>query len=128
MKTRAASKVALTIDLQAAEACPRYVGRAVCDIDMQARSPDWLREALRRAGLRSINPVVDVTNYVMIELGQPMHAFDLDKIEGGIIVRFAKRSEKLKLLDGSSIKLKEHHLMIADHKKAIALAGIMGGK
>jgi phenylalanyl-tRNA synthetase beta chain len=85
-------------------------------------------ERLRRSGMRSINPIVDVTNYVMHELGQPMHAFDMDRIDGGIRVRMASKGEKLKLLDGSNVSLNSGHLVIADHKRAIALAGIMGGE
>lgn len=118
---------ALEISLKAPHGCPRYVGRAITNIDMSARSPDWMVERLRRSGLRSINAIVDITNYVMMELGQPMHAFDLKKISGGITVRMAKNGERLKLLDGSSVKLNKENLLIADHKKGIALAGIMGG-
>lgn len=117
----------LNIKLEAVDACPRYVGRVVQGIDMAAKTPDWMSERLRRSGMRSINPIVDVTNYVMHELGQPMHAFDLDRIHGGIIVRRADKGEKLKLLDGSTVKLSMDNLVIADHKSAIALAGIMGG-
>ena len=117
----------LQVQLKAPQGCPRYVGRAVTSIDMQAKTPDWMAERLRRSGMRSINPIVDVTNYVMHELGQPMHAFDLKKISGGIIVRMAKEGEKLNLLDGSRVKLTKQMLVIADHNKAIALAGIMGG-
>ena len=127
-KTRAKNKLQLTVSLEAPEACPRYVGRAIKNINMSAATPDWLVERLRRSGLRSINPIVDVTNYVMHELGQPMHAFDLAKISGGICVRLAKKGEKHKLLDGSTVKLDTDNLVIADYKKAIALAGIMGGE
>jgi phenylalanyl-tRNA synthetase beta chain len=94
---------------------------------MAAKTPDWMVERLRRSGMRSINAIVDITNYVMHELGQPMHAFDFAKIEGGIVVRMAEKGEKLKLLDGSTVKLKSDNLLIADKRKAIALAGIMGG-
>lgn len=126
-KIKAKSKTTLPVKLSAISACPRYVGRAIEKIDMSAKTPDWMIERLRRCGMRSINPIVDVTNYVMHELGQPMHAFDLAKIAGGIEVRMAKKGEKHKLLDGSSVKLDAHNLVIADHEKAIALAGIMGG-
>jgi phenylalanyl-tRNA synthetase beta chain len=126
-KTRAKNKSQLDVVLDAPEACPRYVGRAIKNINMSADTPDWMVERLRRSGLRSINPIVDVTNYVMHELGQPMHAFDMAKISGGICVRMAKQGEKHKLLDGSTVKLRPDNLVIADHKKAIALAGIMGG-
>ncbi len=126
-KSRVACQQALNVRLQAPAGCPRYVGRAITNVDMQAKTPDWMAERLRRSGMRSINPIVDVSNYVMHELGQPMHAFDLQKIHGGIVVRMAKKGEKLKLLDGSQVQLTKHNLVIADHSKAIALAGIMGG-
>lgn len=117
----------LQIDLQAPDDCPRYVGRVIHDIDLEARSPLWLQERLRRCGLRSIDPVVDVTNYVLLELGQPLHAFDLGKLSGGIVIRKARKGEKLKLLDEQEIKLDEESVVIADHDSPIALAGIMGG-
>ncbi len=118
----------LPIQLLAPEDCPRYVGRIVRDIDVNARTPDWMSERLKRAGMRPINPVVDVTNYVMHELGQPMHAFDLEKIRGGIRVRRAHQGESLVLLDDSTVRLDARNLVIADHEGAMALAGIMGGK
>ncbi len=126
-KVKASTKVSLPVQLDAPAGCPRYVGRAVMGIDMNAKTPDWMAEKLRRSGLRSINPIVDITNYVMYEIGQPMHAFDLDTLAGGIRVRWAKKGEELKLLDGSSVTLSNQNLVIADHTKAIALAGIMGG-
>ncbi len=109
------------------EACPRYVGRVIKGVNMCAQTPLWMQEKLRRSGLRSISPVVDVTNYVMLELGQPMHAFDLDKLSEGIVVRFARNDEAIDLLDGQQIKLAQDTLVIADHHRAIAVAGIMGG-
>ncbi len=117
----------LTVELQAPEACPRYVGRVVKNINPSAETPLWLKEKLRRGGIRSIDPVVDVTNLILLEMGQPMHAFDFDKLVGGIQVRMALPSEKLKLLDGSEIELRNDSLVIADQEKALALAGIMGG-
>lgn len=126
-KTKVVSRTALKVQLKAPKGCPRYVGRAITNIDMQAKTPDWMVECLRRSGMRSINPIVDITNYVMHELGQPMHAFDLKKIQGGIVVRMAKNGEKIKLLDDRSVKLTKDNLVIADHSKALALAGIMGG-
>jgi phenylalanyl-tRNA synthetase beta chain len=117
----------IDIELEAPSDCPRYVGRVIREIDPDARTPLWMRERLRRSGVRAISPVVDVTNYVMIELGQPMHAFDLDTLEGGIRVRRALAGESLDLLDGSKIELNAESLVIADHKHAVALAGIMGG-
>jgi len=116
------------VDVQAPEACPRYVCRVIRNIDANASTPDWMVEKLRRGGIRAIDPVVDVTNYVMLELGQPMHGFDLDKLEQGIVVRMARAGEKLVLLDGEELELREDSLLIADHKQPLALAGIMGGQ
>lgn len=117
-----------TVDVQASSACPRYAGRIINNIDISKPTPLWMVERLRRSDIRSIDAVVDITNYVMLELGQPMHAFDLETLEGGIIVRFADQDEKLVLLDGSELKLNDDTLVIADHKKPLALAGIMGGE
>jgi phenylalanyl-tRNA synthetase beta chain len=128
------SEVSVAIDdkpsirLEAPDGCPRYVGRLVRGVDVGARSPLWLTERLRRAGIRSLGPVVDVTNYVMLELGQPMHAFDLAKLDGGIVVRYAKLGETLELLNGQTATLQDNTLVIADHRRPIALAGIMGGE
>ncbi len=118
---------ALTITLEAPSACPRYAGRVIKGINMHAQTPDVMKEKLRRVGLRSISPVVDVTNYVMLELGQPMHAFDLNKLNGGIVVRMATEDEKLTLLDEQEIELQDDMLVIADEQQPVALAGIMGG-
>ncbi|GAA5525339.1 phenylalanine--tRNA ligase beta subunit [Microbulbifer aestuariivivens] len=118
----------LPVSLMAGDACPRYVGRVIRNIDISAQTPLWMQERLRRSGLRSIDPVVDVTNYVLLELGQPMHAFDLAKLEGGIKVRLAAPGEKLTLLDGQEVELKDGTLLIADEKKPLAIAGIMGGE
>jgi phenylalanyl-tRNA synthetase beta chain len=115
------------IRLEAGKAAPRYLGRIIEGIDPSARTPLWLAERLRRAGLRPISAVVDVTNYVMLELGQPLHAFDNDKLEGDIVVRHARNGETLKLLDGSEAKLDGGFLLIADEKNALAVAGVMGG-
>ncbi|WP_461483948.1 phenylalanine--tRNA ligase subunit beta [Porticoccus sp.] len=117
----------LPVELQAPASCPRYAGRVIRGINIKAESPLWLQEKLRRSGLRSIDPVVDVTNYVMLELGQPMHAFDLSTLQGGIVVRMAEQGEKLKLLDGSEATLNSDTLLIADREKPLAIAGIMGG-
>lgn len=117
----------ISIELQAPAACPRYLGRIIRNININAETPRWMVERLERSGVRSIDPVVDVTNYVLLELGQPMHAFDLNKLEGGIRVRMAEQGEPLKLLDGSEVKLNADTLVIADHNKAVAMAGIMGG-
>ncbi|HEV2539794.1 MAG TPA: phenylalanine--tRNA ligase subunit beta [Frateuria sp.] len=115
------------IRLEAGKDAPRYLGRVIEGIDASARSPLWLAERLRRAGLRPISAVVDVTNYVMLELGQPLHAFDNDKLEGDIVVRHAREGEALKLLDGSEARLDAAFLLIADQRKALAVAGVMGG-
>jgi len=117
----------LEVELIDTEACPRFVGRVVGGIRAEARSPDWLTERLRRAGLRPIHPIVDVTNYVMLELGQPLHAYRLDKLEGTIQARFAKPGESLTLLDETVLELQDDTLVIADGSGAIGLAGIMGG-
>ncbi|MEO5559203.1 MAG: phenylalanine--tRNA ligase subunit beta, partial [Dokdonella sp.] len=115
------------VRLEAAADCPRYVGRVIEGIDATAKSPLWLAERLRRSGLRPISAIVDVTSLVMLELGQPLHAFDNDKISGGIVVRRAASRETLKLLDGSEHVLGEEFLLIADETKPLALAGVMGG-
>ena len=108
--------------------CPRYVGRGIEGINPQAETPMWMQEKLRRSGIRSLGPVVDVTNYVLLELGQPMHAFDLDKLDSQIYVRYALQGERLTLLDGKEISLTPDSLVIADQKRALALAGVMGGE
>lgn len=117
----------IDIALEAGEACPRYTARILRGVNATAKSPRWLVQRLERSGLRSISAVVDVTNYVMLELGQPLHAFDFAKIEGGIRVRQAQDGEALTVLNGEQLKLDRSYLVIADQKKALALAGIMGG-
>ncbi len=121
------SDAKLTVNLNAPQGCPRYLGRVVKNVNVNASSPLWLTEKLRRCGVRSIDPIVDVTNFVLLELGQPMHAFDLDKIEGGIQVRMATPGEQLTLLDENTVTLSENTLVIADDKKALAMAGVFGG-
>jgi phenylalanyl-tRNA synthetase beta chain len=116
------------VELVAPERCARFVGRVIRGIDISRPSPLWLQEKLRRVGLRSIDAVVDVTNYVMMELGQPMHAFDYAKLSGGIRVRTAEQGESLELLDGQTLELGGDTLVIADHEKAVAMAGVMGGQ
>ncbi|TDJ69917.1 MAG: phenylalanine--tRNA ligase subunit beta [Proteobacteria bacterium] len=123
----ATSKRRFKIKLQAGQDCPRYVGRVIEGINSTATSPIWMVERLRRSGARSISSIVDVTNYVMLELGQPMHVFDLDKLVGGIRVRHAKKNESLTLLDGTRPRIQAGTLLIADHNGPVALAGIMGG-
>jgi phenylalanyl-tRNA synthetase beta chain len=115
------------IRLESPADCPRYAGRIVRGIDPTASSPLWMVETLRRCGLRSISPTVDVTNYVLLELGQPMHAFDLDKLNDEIVVRRGRAGEKLVLLDESEVELDEEVLAICDSAGPVAIAGIMGG-
>ncbi len=117
-----------SVTVDASEACPRYLGRVIKNVNVKAESPQWLKEKLHRSDIRSIDPIVDVTNYVLLELGQPMHAFDLVKLSGGINVRMAKNEEPIQLLDGQDIKLNENTLVIADDSGAIAVAGVMGGE
>ncbi len=115
------------IRLEAGRDAPRYLGRIIEGIDPLARTPLWLAERLRRAGLRPVSAVVDVTNYVMLELGQPLHAFDNDALEGDIVVRHARAGETLKILDGSEARLEPGFVLIADERKGLAVAGVMGG-
>ncbi len=108
--------------------CPRYIGRVVRGVDPSAKTPLWMQERLRRAGVRSLGPLVDVTNYVMLELGQPMHAFDLNRLTGGIEVRRARPGDRLELLNGVVVEPDAETLLIADRAGPLALAGIMGGE
>jgi phenylalanyl-tRNA synthetase beta chain len=117
----------LSITLTPGTGCPRYCGRVLEGLAAQAPTPRWMQERLRRAGLRSISALVDVTNYVMLETGQPLHAFDADKIAGGIQVRRARSQESCTLLDGREVTLDPEFLVIADDAGAVALAGVMGG-
>ena len=123
----AAHAQTVAVHLDAPAACPRFAGCIVRGIDNTAATPIWLRERLRRAGVRSISPVVDVTNYVMLELGQPMHAYDLAKLEGPIHVRFAEAGESVTLLDGRTAQLQPDVLLITDAAAPVGIAGIMGG-
>lgn len=126
--------VAATIDdskairLQAPAACPRYLGRIVRGVDVSRPTPLWMKERLRRSGIRSIDAVVDITNYVLLELGHPMHAFDLSALQGDVVVRMARPDETLTLLDGQQVTLEDDVLVIADEEKALAMAGIFGGE
>ncbi len=115
------------IRLDAGADCPRYLGRALRGIDMAACSPVWMLRRLRTAGVKPINVVVDVTNYVMLETGQPMHAFDESQLAGGIVVRRARAGEQLKLLDGSDATLDPSFVLVADSAQPLAVAGVMGG-
>jgi phenylalanyl-tRNA synthetase beta chain len=126
-----AARVSVTekfpVVLEAPQACPRYCGRLVRGVNARAATPEWMVRRLARSEIRSISALVDITNYVMLELGQPLHAFNYSALEGGIRVRFARAGEKLTLLNGSTPELNPNFLVIADERKAVALAGIMGG-
>jgi phenylalanyl-tRNA synthetase beta chain len=115
------------VTLEAPDGCPRYLGRVIRGVDVTRESPLWLREKLRRCGLRSIDPVVDVTNFVLLELGQPMHAFDLAALREAVTVRMARAGERLELLDGQEVTLDSETLLITDAGGPVAIAGVMGG-
>ncbi|CAG9933716.1 phenylalanine--tRNA ligase subunit beta [Candidatus Nitrotoga arctica] len=117
----------LAVNIDAPEACRLYCGRIVRSVNSAAATPLWMMRRLERGGLRSINAVVDITNYVMLELGQPLHAYDLAKLAGGIIVRYARADEELALLNGQNVMLQDDMLVVADDTRLLALAGIMGG-
>lgn len=117
---------AIRVDNQ--EACPHYAGRIIRNVNLKARTPIWLQQRLQRSGIRPIDPVIDVTHYVMLELGQPLHAFDWEQIQGEIVVRNALQDESLLLLNGQQVTLDSRYLVVADQKQALAIAGIMGGK
>ena len=124
----ATSKSARGVRVEDPQACPRFCGRVISDIDATATAPLWMKQRLERSGIRSISAVVDVTNYVMLKLGQPLHAYDDSVLEGDLIVRFAKPGERLTLLNGQQLALDPDLLLVADEKKALGLAGIMGGE
>ncbi len=115
------------VRVAASAACPRYVGRVIAGVNAKSDTPAWMVQRLERCGLRSISALVDVTNYVLLELGQPLHAFDLNKLNGDIEVRFARAGESLKLLNEQVVNLQDDMLVIADGTQPIALAGVMGG-
>jgi phenylalanyl-tRNA synthetase beta chain len=117
----------IALCLEPGAGAARLLARVVRGVDNTRLSPLWLRERLRRAGLRPISPVVDVTNYVMLELGQPLHAYDLSKLQGGLTARRARAGEQIKLLDGRDVSLDTDVLVIADDTRAVGLAGVMGG-
>lgn len=116
----------IAVNVQDTVACPRYLGRKITGLNMSAPSPLWMTERLRRAGVRPHGILVDITNYVMLELGQPLHAFDADKLAGNIHVRQSVQGESVTLLNGDTVTLKANTLLIADDEKTVALAGIMG--
>jgi phenylalanyl-tRNA synthetase beta chain len=124
----AAIKDTFPVRLEGGIGCSKFAGRVVRGVRAGAKSPFWMQERLRRAGLRPISAIVDTTNYVMLELGQPMHAYDLKRLNGTVIARFAKAGETLKLLDGRTIELTPDVLVIADEKTIIGMGGVMGGE
>jgi phenylalanyl-tRNA synthetase beta chain len=124
----ASSRDTFPVVLEAPNGCPRLVSRVVRGLNVNAKSPFWLQERLRRSGLRAITPIVDVTNYVMLELGQPMHAYDLSKLERSLHARFSREGEQVLLLDGRELTLPEETLVIADEKGVVGVAGVMGGQ
>ena len=124
----AAGTATPVVTVSAIEACPRYLLQSISNIDRSIDTPKWMQDALVQSGLRSHNFLVDVTNYVLMELGQPLHAFDADTIEGDIVVRLAQPEETITLLNEQTITLTGDELLIADDKGALALAGIMGGQ
>ncbi|MRI32477.1 phenylalanine--tRNA ligase subunit beta [Endozoicomonas sp. OPT23] len=115
------------VNVVAKESSPRFITRVLKNVDVSAKTPLWMVERLRRSGIRSIDPVVDVTAYVMLELGQPMHGYDLDKLNGSLIVRMAEEKEKLVLLNSEEVELNSKTLVIADEQKTLGIAGVMGG-
>ena len=123
-----ATQRTIAVLVNAPDACPAYYGRVIEGVNALCKTPDWMIRNLERSGIRSISAIVDISNYVLLELGQPMHAFDLEKLDSNITVRFAKAGEALKLLNDTEVKLQADDLVIADNSGAIALAGIMGGE
>ena len=122
-----ASARSIAVQVDDAAGCPHYLGRVVTGLDATARTPDWMSERLRRSGIRTIHPVVDITNYVLLELGQPMHGFDADQLKGAVRVRRAAAGEQLKLLNEQTITLDPRDLLITDESGPLVLAGVMGG-
>lgn len=122
------SDAAREVTLGATDACPLYCGRVLRGVDARAATPDWMRSRLTRCGLRSVSALVDITNYVMLELGQPLHAFDNARVAGGITARMARQGERLLLLNGQWVDVDPDVLVIADAEKVLAMAGVMGGE
>ncbi len=128
VKKTATHEEKIEVNVEAVKQCPSYLCRVINNIDNTVETPMWMQEKLRRGGIRAIHPVVDVTNYVMLELGQPMHGFDKAAISGSIIVKMASKGDRITLLDGKDVELNESFLMIADQDKYLAIAGVMGGQ
>lgn len=124
----AASQDKISVQVQASKECPKYLARVIKGIDNTRETPQWIKECLQNAEMKLISPVVDITNYVLLEWGQPLHAFDLDKVNGNIVVRLAQADEELLLLDDTVAKLNKDTLVIADSMQPLAIAGIKGGK
>ena len=125
--TNIKNSVKSPISVSVCNEAPRYVGRYIAGVNLKKKVPPLIKERLKLSDTKVIDPIVDITNYVLLELGQPLHAFDADKLEGNLQVRFAKEKEKITLLDENKIWLDGKSLVIADQKKPVALAGIMGG-
>ena len=123
-----ASRTTRAVRIDEPQGCPRFGGRTIEGIDATRRTPGWMTSRLERAGIRAISAVVDVTNYVMLELGQPMHAYDARHLDGALVVRFARAGEKLTLLNGDVLDLEPDLLLVCDEAKPLGLAGIMGGE
>jgi phenylalanyl-tRNA synthetase beta chain len=126
--TPVTSRKSRAVRIMDAQACPRFVARLIDGIDPKAPTPPWMKQRIERSGIRSISAVVDITNYVMLELGQPLHAYDDRQLDGAIVVRFARDGEQLTLLNGQILELEPGLLLVADEKKPLGLAGIMGGE
>jgi phenylalanyl-tRNA synthetase beta chain len=117
----------LPVKVEAADLCGRFSGRIIRGLNARAQTPDWMKQRLERSGQRSISALVDISNYVMLELGRPSHVFDLAKIHGGLHVRWGRKGESLKLLNGNTVELDDWVGVIADDEQVESLAGIMGG-
>jgi phenylalanyl-tRNA synthetase beta chain len=126
-KAEVSHQSVVEVKVETPETCPRYLGRLIKNVNPKAETPSWMQERLRRSGIRSLGPLVDVTNYVLLELGQPLHAFDAAKLKGAIVVRNSRPDEGLSLLNDQTIKLDGNTLVIADQQQPLALAGVMGG-
>jgi phenylalanyl-tRNA synthetase beta chain len=127
-RVRTTSDASHRVRIEDAQGCPRFASRVLQDVNARAPTPAWMKQRLERSGIRSIAAIVDITNYVMLELGQPLHAYDRERLEGDVVVRFAKPGEKLLLLNGDTLDLDEDLLLVCDERKPLGLAGIMGGE